>query len=212
VSDFNVTRAYAEDYRPCVADHAAMWEEERGIDVVLTITGTEFPFCRTHAEQLREMFDEELTPSGSADAARAAGAGFYEMPDQINVALVDELIRPVVARINQSGWVWTGESCQGHPDATHHSPWAGNTRPMLRLITHQNQYGNMLDFLLRATHYEEDGLRRVCGLDVWEHERKGAYCEVLVYVKASTVYERDLGIACFARFAKAISPRGTADV
>lgn len=197
--------ACEEDRRICVGDHIAEQEAAEPIELVLTMRGIDNPLCHGHAKQLHEMLSEELLVSGSADAVVASGICTYDRPDHINIELVDELIRPVVVRINQSGWVWTGESCQGHPDATHAMAWAGNTRPMLRLIAHQERYGEMLNLLLGATHYEEDGLKRTVGLDMWEHERKGVYCEVIVYAKATTVYERNVGIECFARFAEAIN-------
>jgi hypothetical protein len=50
----------------------------------------------------------------------------HEPLTRLTAAEVDTLMWPVVEAINRSGWVWTTESCQGHP---------GGGPPMLGLIT-----------------------------------------------------------------------------
>jgi hypothetical protein len=77
-------------------------------------------------------------------AAKEAGCVFYSLPGELNYDQVDPLIADVCRSINASGWVATAESCQGHPDAEHAHPWAGNTSPMLRLVCRAERAGAML--------------------------------------------------------------------
>jgi hypothetical protein len=56
-------------------------------------------------------------PAFAQDPRRADG-GVWDQPNANPLALtadaVDAQMWPIVSRINQSGWVWTTESCQGH--------------------------------------------------------------------------------------------------
>lgn len=138
--------------------------------------------------------------------------GFYVVPDKLDYHQVDPLIRGVVKTINESGWVLTAESCQGHPDAT--TPiWAGGVRPMLRLVTRKKHLGQMLGILLHNAYAMKntDGMGGASRADwhpvfeilpvgIWH----GELACVLVYVDGATVYQRDLGIEVFARFAAAL--------
>lgn len=144
---------------------------------------------------------------------QARGALFYTLPEELLRDQIDPLLRDVVFEINRSAWVWTAESCQGHPDADHSYPWAMNTRPMLRLVCEKKNFGRMLECLLEATVFEDEGLNKVNVLDICEcrnwgpnykHVSDPGFREVIVYVRAVTVYERNLGIECYKRFAKLI--------
>lgn len=57
-----------------------------------------------------------LWPTQAAPARHDGGV--YALPNAdprtLTEAQVDPLMWPIVQRINQSGWVWTTESCQGH--------------------------------------------------------------------------------------------------
>ena len=136
--------------------------------------------------------------------------------------MIDELIRPAVYAINSSGWVWTGESCQGHPDAVKATGWTHNTKPMLRLITSAEDFGTMLRLLCDACYSsveEQDkaGVYRNAGLELWPQEvpRNGAwwlapYREVLVYVPALVTFERNAALGVFDRFAERVVEYGEA--
>jgi len=141
------------------------------------------------------------------------GALFYTLPEELVPEQIDPLLRDAVSLINKSGWVWTAESCQGHPDADHAYPWAMNTRPMLRLVCEKANFGRMLAQLVEASTFEDDGLSRVNVLEICECRNWGpcytqrsdpGFREVVVYVRARTVYERNLGIECYQRFANSI--------
>lgn len=58
----------------------------------------------------------------TAQEIRRADGGIWGQPNSdpstITLAYVDTLMWPIVERINQSGWVWTTESCQGHEDGS----------------------------------------------------------------------------------------------
>lgn len=69
----------------------------------------------------------------------------YYHPSVLRAEHVDPLIWPAVQRINQSGWVWTLESCQGHRG---NDAWSDC--PLLRLAVHHGQAARMLGLLHRA--------------------------------------------------------------
>lgn len=144
------------------------------------------------------------------EEAQACGVHFYHDPEALKEDMIDPLIWPAVQQINRSGWCWTAESCQGHPDATDDFVWATNVRPMLRLVCRWPDRGRMLAALHDATIYEHEyepglpGDLRGWGFEIWAHPGKkkhGVWCEVLVYLGASTVYRRNQALKVFARLA-----------
>ncbi len=138
----------------------------------------------------------------SAKEAQAAGIYFYELPNQLNYDTVDPLIRDVCHSINESGWVWTAESCQGHPDADYAFPRAGNTKPMLRLVCREPDAGEMLNSLLAACGANTDrDVHHPILLEVCELSRQNGWVPIIVYARACTTYERNQGIAVYRRFA-----------
>lgn len=146
--------------------------------------------------------------------AQQAGVCFYTVPSEVVQAQIDPLMWPIVHTINQSGWVFTGESCQGHPDAAEHDPWSDNVEPMLRLICRKEHFGRMLFHLIESSSFDEDGLPRTTGFKIYPARKNWgqffktkddpAWREILVYIPASTVYSRNLGIVCYQRFADAV--------
>lgn len=152
----------------------------------------------------------------SAEEAKQKGCIFYELPSNLTPEMVDPLIRKAVFRINESGWVWTAESCAGHPEATIPS-WAGNTRPMLRLVTPEERLGDMFAALYEAVRLP---LREDPEV-LWLPESivsfvvfrcpgtKLPYTETLIYCPhhECSVYERNLGLLAFEQFAELICAR-----
>lgn len=138
--------------------------------------------------------------------ANESGCIFYDDPATLTDEQIDPLLRDAVRRINKSGWVWTAESCQGHPDAGTALVWASNARPMLRLVTKER--GRMMDALTQAFAESNnwDDLPTVRSMAVWPYERRNGWFEALVYVPAVTAFERDLGCKCYERFAEIIAP------
>lgn len=145
--------------------------------------------------------------------SRDDGVTWYEHPDSLDPLGLDPLIAPVVLEINTSGWVWTAESCQGHPDAKGPA-WGGNTSPMLRLVTKVHHEGRMFSLLAHASRIvagiveRKEGLARTVPLHVYPSTLKSSetWVEHLVYAHATTAYGRNLGIQCFAEFAKLARP------
>jgi len=149
------------------------------------------------------------------EAARAAGVTFYELPSELDLEAVDPLIRRAVATINNSGWVYTAESCQGHPDSTQ-PQWADNTDPMLRLVCRAEDEGRLWSALLQACRSMEVRPDDEEGVTLWgrpgttplkvyvDNRGRPDWCETLVYVPASTAYYRDRGIETFERFGRLI--------
>lgn len=143
--------------------------------------------------------------------ARKAGCVFYSMPWELDPN-IDPLIRPAVERINKSIWLWTAESCQGHPDAAAQGAWASNTDPMIRLVTRAEHAGAMMAGLLRAYQGAADRELRDCrvfecgGLRVFPTVR-GEWAEVLVYVGARNVFQRGQAILVWDLFAEEVARR-----
>lgn len=143
-----------------------------------------------------------IEPDESPEAAKAAGAVFYSLPKDLTDDMIDPLLRKAVRRINESGWCWTAESCQGHPDATELAPWGFNTKPMLRLVCHESGFGEMLAKLAHAMSDEHDALAGSCMFEVCNYKARGDYAEALIYVRAANVFERNRGCRAFERFAE----------
>lgn len=146
---------------------------------------------------------------GSPEEAKASGVIFYCLPADLKREMVDPLIWPVVERVNKSGWVWTAESCQGHPDAAsiEDTGWLHNNAPYLRLICHFFNEGEMLARLMRAMAVDESR-EEFSGHNVrlYREPTRGDYAEVMVYVLAQNVMERNAGVAALERFATALDP------
>lgn len=138
---------------------------------------------------------------------------FYVLPQDLKLAYVDALLRPVVASINASGWVWTAESCQGHPDAADYgaTAWGFNTGPFLRLVVHGDRLGDMLARLIEAMRLPYNAADPTfgppdCVMPLKLHSREcGAWREVMAYVEAHNVMYRNLGIRALARFAETLN-------
>lgn len=68
-----------------------------------------------------------------------AWAAPHHDPRTLDLEQVDPAMRPLVSRINRSGWLWTAESCEGH---------GGQAGPVLGLVT--DDPGRLFDCLARA--------------------------------------------------------------
>jgi hypothetical protein len=158
------------------------------------------------------MNDKE---KNDCEAARKAGCIFYEMPWKIDPKQIDPLILPVVTRINESGFVWTGESCQGHPDSKECGAWASNTRPMLRLITWDENVGRLCSDLISAYQLLHDETMRslmtdspktweVGAIEIYPQPLHGGWTELLIYLWTATAYQRDQGIEVLKKFSELI--------
>jgi hypothetical protein len=152
----------------------------------------------------------------SAKDAAHAGALFYCLPEKLTDDMIDPLLRSAVRRINASGWCWTAESCQGHPDAADDHPWAGNVRPFLRLVCEAPRLGEMLAAMTRAMRSTPkllvkgelfDGEPQALSFRIYPWAQPhGNYEQVLVYIDADSVYSRNQGVEAFERFAAAVTP------
>ena len=155
-----------------------------------------------------------FAPKSGADLtepqqAALAGAIFYTLPEEVLVEQIDPLLRDAVMRINASGWLWTAESCQGHPDCTDSLAWAGNVKPMLRLVCRTEHLGRAMALLTRsATYVGDELLPTAVGFEVWPRcLTQPEWSEVLVYmnIHARTVYDRNLGVEVWNRFAELVA-------
>ena len=134
-------------------------------------------------------------------------ANWYSEPDALDLAGIDPLLRETVERINGSGWCWTAESCQGHPDdSSEYGPWANNTKPMMRFVVWTRDLGRLMSALVRSMYYDREGglLTQSCFFEVFplppaRHFQE--YTELLVYIQARTVWQRDEGCRAYGRLA-----------
>lgn len=129
----------------------------------------------------------------------------YKQPHEISLADLDPLIGPVVIHINQSNWVWTVESCQGHPDSEKPA-WANNARPMLRLLCRHEDQGALCFHLLESVWWYMNKYPDYHhGLEIIPTGRAKAgdvvWAESLVYLQARIAYERNIGIEILDQFA-----------
>jgi hypothetical protein len=139
--------------------------------------------------------------------ANDSGCIFYADPATLRDDQIDPLLRDAVRRINESGWVWTAESCQGHPDAE--DAWAGNTRPMLRLVCRIDSRATMMDALCQAlADYNDDKLGethgQVLSISVFPFERRNGWFEALCYIPAAVAGQRNAGCRVYERFAELV--------
>lgn len=139
--------------------------------------------------------------------AHAAGALFYTLPSELKInEAIDLHLRLAVASINSSGWVWTAESCQGHPDETDlHAPWGFNSDPYLRLVMRAQDLGDAVHALLAEAHDEDSNLRGPPQMKMRTRPLKSGWMELSVYIGASNVAERNRGCRAFERFGMAIA-------
>lgn len=141
------------------------------------------------------------------DIMKASGTLFYSPPDKMD-PWVDPLMRPICEGINKSGWVWTAESCQGHPDATTSGTWGENTNPMIRLVTRQP--GRMLECLCQAFglakgRTERADIFEVHGFRMYPSGRPNPeWSEILVYIDARTTFQRDQALDVWGAFAELV--------
>lgn len=151
---------------------------------------------------------QEPTEAMDWNLAKAAGCVFYELPDTLDYSTLDPLIAPICRAINESGWVATGESCQGHPDESGFSPWCNNVMPYLRLTVCANDAGGMLALLMLATLPTAaigEGRAHPLTLRLTEDGRGGPdWRQFYVYVLGATTYDRNEGLAALARFAHSL--------
>lgn len=146
----------------------------------------------------------------SPEEAEKSGCIFYKLPSELVPEDVDPLIRKAVFRINESGWIWTAESCQGHPDmvSMNETSWSHNVRPMVRLVTQEALLGKALAFLCDSmtVHCSELDIPRTLGFEVFPNDlTKNGYKEVLIYVNGQTAYDRNLGIRALEQFAESVN-------
>lgn len=146
-----------------------------------------------------------------AQSPRRADGGVWgdphKSPLSLTAADVDTKMWPIVQSINQSGWVWTTESCQGHDDKTHGSS------PLLGLVT--NDIGRALGLLAEAI-VEENVANHV--RDTWDPHgirfdaamftgtwkpTLGRY-QVRIIVPADSQERRDRALSMFTRFAASV--------
>lgn len=152
------------------------------------------------------------------ELAKRAGMCFYNLPQDLIPEQIDPLIRKAVFRINESGWIWTGESCQGHPDCEEElTPWGLNVHPFLRLICRAENIGKMFSLLISAMRYmDKYGMDSVMGFKVYPCRKNTAYPsenivdndkweEVMIYLNGTNVAERNRSISCFEKFAELVN-------
>ena len=111
--------------------------------------------------------------------AAAAGALFYTLPSELKISeQIDPLLRAAIDAINKSGWIWTAESCQGHPDETDlHAPWGFSTDPYLRMVTRRDNLGLAVTVLLQEAHDENSITHGPVGAKLYTRDLNDGWIE-----------------------------------
>ena len=156
-----------------------------------------------------------MAPVSFPEPVSESGVMFYSDPALLTPDLIDPLLWPAVERINASGWVWTAEACQGHPeDDSSIGPWAGNHRAMVRLVCRAADLGRMLEACALSFRRFLDGDIEVGPLpwEPWVELRPSKaprYAEAVIYVgqHGGAVGQRDAAIVGWERFASLVTPR-----
>lgn len=141
--------------------------------------------------------------------AAEAGALFYTLPSELKVSeQIDPLLRVAVATINSCGWIWTAESCQGHPDETDlRAPWGFSTDPYLRMVTRSDHLGLAVTTLLREAHDGDSMSHGPVGMKLYTRDLKDGWVEFQVYVEARNAAQRNRGCLALERFGFAVQRR-----
>lgn len=128
----------------------------------------------------------------------------YWHPLDLRRAHVDPLIWPAVKRINESGWVWTLESCQGH-----RGPDAWSDAPLIRLAVHHGEAHRMLGLLVRSAPWPEDIDESLDGAFLPDRHRVELYRHVRPpmpgWFEVRAVCRGPLALEVFDRFADAVN-------
>lgn len=123
----------------------------------------------------------------------------YIHPDDLQPKHVDPLIWPAVRRINQSGWVWTLESCQGGHN------WGDPSGPLIRICCRYGDSARMLSLLHRSALIAENSRDPLLPgvpnkVEVYRHVRPG----LAGWFEARTRVVGPEALAVFERFANAV--------
>lgn len=141
-------------------------------------------------------------------SAQDAGALFYVLPSDLTPEAIDPLLRLAVTLINSSGWVWTAECCQGHPDETDlHAPWGHNASPYVRLVCCTEDLGDVVTTLLAEAHDEESQWMAAAQMKLHTRPLKNGWMELMVYVVAHNSATRNRGCQALERFGAAVSSK-----
>lgn len=138
---------------------------------------------------------------------------FHYGPPEYDSAF-EPLIRPICQRINQSGWLWTIESCEGHGSDNPSNGWGG-PRPMLRFACQTEHVGHLIVLLDRVN-------RQADGYQMWtipmyaDYLSDEEWCGLLTYIDTApaseleTLAERRAVYARLAELAHTHPPKGSA--
>ena len=104
---------------------------------------------------------------------------------------VEPLIKPICDMINKSGWVWIGESCEGHnPKINPTSNW-GTEKVLLRFITATSNVGRLLGIFREVDSHTTSALRIKYEIYV---QRSDKYSILICYFSGLTI--PDVRIFC----------------
>ena len=130
-----------------------------------------------------------------------SGLMFYENPAEIDYDQIDPLIRDAVRKINESGWLLTAESCQGHPESDTLT-WAGNMDPMLRLVCLEEDVDRLMGAILRNSFIDNLTAGQ---LRIYPSRIVKERYEILVYWQGGYVFARNEAIKQVNKLADLVS-------
>lgn len=166
--------------------------------------------------------------------AKDAGVFFFTLPGKLRPSAVDRLLRKTVRLINSSGWAWTTECCQGHPDfdgtkkrgdrgwSKYWKGCGGGANPILRVVVRKERVGPLMWALAEALHSIQErcsdrdhkdhfgGTTPQLMLQLKYPFRKTGYAwrQVVLVIPSEDVSERNAGCKTFEEFALLIHEMG----
>jgi len=163
-----------------------------------------------------------------------AGVRFFTLPGRLRPTAVDRLLRRTVRLINSSGWAWTAECCQGHPDwdgrkrrgdrgwSKHWCGCGGDASPFIVVAVRKERVHVLMWALMEALHslhercpdpgHKDHFSGKTPPLEIavkYPTKKEGyAWRQFVVRFPAIDVKERDEGCATFEVFARNVHTVG----
>lgn len=133
---------------------------------------------------------------------KETGVYFYSNP-LVPDEGIDLLFKPICKKINASGYCYTAESCQGHPDATEPTNgWNDSPKVFLRLGFHMEDTGRVMTALLGSSKFTDHlGCDGAVSFELYPRETKEGWMDLTVVIKSGNVWQRARALDFWNRFA-----------
>ena len=144
--------------------------------------------------------------------AQEAGAGFYHPPSLLDYQTqIDPLLQEACARVNSSDWLWTAETCQGHPDydgVNIHTAWDHQTGPYFRVVLRDQYVGLCFALLYKAAVEEKLQDAFPLGVEFYARRLRSTWNSFPILIRAHNVKTRDRACQMLTHFAELVEREG----